>query len=102
MLKWHIEGNWYLVKLDNCWALGQKHGSVPTRIKGKEYDNMDLTCYHYSAEKVLTRYIEIHQDMASQQAGEDTLKELVDKLSSARESAAATVSAALREWNSRP
>lgn len=78
MSKFLIEDDWYVVVLDNCYALGKYQR---TRVSdGKERDEMDLSCYYDNPIDVLKRYAQKRQREAVGKARDGTIKDMVDIL----------------------
>lgn len=84
MSKFLIEDNYYIVTLDNCYALG-KYAGKRVRKDGKEEDNMDLICFHADVGDVLKRYCEIRKRKACAEAGDGTITDMMNILSSENE-----------------
>lgn len=74
-----IEDNYYVVVLDNCYALGKATGKR-TR-NGEEDITMDLISYHATPEKILSRYLEIRQAQSLAEACDGTIGDMVRILS---------------------
>ena len=83
MSKFLIEDNYYVVTLDNCYALGKYLGK---RMRGeKEEDNMDLICFHADVGGVLKRYCEIRKRKACAESCDGTIEDMIRILSSETE-----------------
>ena len=80
MGKFLIEDNYYIVALDNCYALAKVLNK--TSKDGKEYADMDCICYYSDPEKCLEKYLSYRQHLASYKAADGTLKDLINILSS--------------------
>ena len=98
--KWLIAGNYYIVQLENCYALGKFKGKR-RRKNGKEEDCFIFICYNYNVESCLRRYVEECEVEAGAQAGEGTAREMMDILLASREKTASVIATALREWENR-
>lgn len=78
MSKFLIEDDWYVVVLDNCYALGKYRG---TRLhRGKQEDDFDFSCYFDNPIDVLKRYAQKRQREAVGKARDGTIKDMVDIL----------------------
>ena len=75
MSKFHIEGDWYLVTDEYSWNLARKANA--TR---KKHEWAEIT-YHPNPESALKAYIAIKQRRTAGNAGDGTIKDLVDILS---------------------
>lgn len=84
MSKFLIEDDYYVVTLDNCYALGKYRGK---RIytDGKVSDEMDLICFHADVANVLKRYSEIRKRKACSESADGTLEDMMRILSSENE-----------------
>lgn len=74
MSKFHIEDDWYLVPDDYSWNLARKGNA--TR---KKHEWAEITYYH-DPESALNAYIAIRQRRTAGNAGDGTIKDLVDIL----------------------
>lgn len=80
MSKFLIEDNYYIVTLNNCYALAKYTGA---RKRGeKEEDGMDMICYHSTVGDCLKRYCEIRRREATAKACDGTIEEMMRILSS--------------------
>lgn len=80
MSKFLIEDNYYIVTLNNCYALAKYTG---TRKRGeKEEDGMDMICYHSTVCDCLKRYCEIRRREATAKVCDGTIEEMMRILSS--------------------
>ena len=81
MSKFLIEDDYYVVTLDNCYALGKYRGKR-MRMDGKENDEMDLMCFHADVGGVLKRYCEIRKRKACAESCDGTIEDMIRILSS--------------------
>lgn len=80
MSKFLIEDNYYVVVLDNCYALGKLVGK---RVReGKEEDSMDMICFHANVCDLLKRYCEIRKRKACAESCSGELTAMMNTLSS--------------------
>lgn len=100
--KWLIAGNYYIVQLENCYALGKFKGKKIRRKGGSEEDCFSFICYNYNIESCLRRYVDECEAGALPQAGEGTAREMMDILLASREKTASVIATALRQWENRP
>ena len=84
MSKYLIEDDYYVVTLDNCYALGKYRGKR-MRMDGKENDEMDLICFHADVTDVLRRYCEIRKRKACAEGADGTIADMMRILSSENE-----------------
>ncbi len=84
MSKYLIENDYYVVTLDNCYALGKYRGKRMQK-NGKENDEMDLICFHANVTGVLRRYCEIRKRKATAESRDGTIADMMRILSSENE-----------------
>ena len=83
MSKFLIEDNYYIVTLNNCYALAKYTG---VRKRGeKEEDGMDMICYHSTVGDCLKRYCEIRRREATAKVCDGTIEDMMRILSSENE-----------------
>lgn len=83
MSKFLIEDNYYVVTMDNCYALGKYNGK---RLRdGREEDNMDMICFHADVGGLLKRYCEIRKRKACAESCDGTITDMMNILSSENE-----------------
>lgn len=83
MSKFLIEDNYYIVTLNNCYALAKYTGA---RKRGeKEEDGMDMICYHSTVGDCLKRYCEIRRREATAKVCDGTIADMMRILSSEEE-----------------
>lgn len=83
MSKFLIEDNYYIVTLNNCYALAKYTGA---RKRGeKEEDGMDMICYHSTVGDCLKRYCEIRRREATAKVCDGTIEDMMRILSSENE-----------------
>lgn len=80
-----IEDDWYLIADENSWNIGKR---IPHKGKGYMFTNMT---YHSSPQQALEYYLHKRQSKACLEAGNGTLKDMVNILSEINESVLTTI-----------
>ena len=83
MSKFLIENDYYIVPLDNCYALAKYKGTRERH--GKESDDLDLLTFHSTVCGTLKSYIAIRQRKATAESRDGTIEDMMRILSSENE-----------------
>ena len=83
MSKFLIENGYYIVPLDNCYALAKYKGTRERH--GKESDDLDFLTFHSTVCGTLKSYIAIRQWKATAESRDGTIADMMRILSSENE-----------------